>query len=165
MFIIVGCSTLQPKMNEVIKDDPRNDGIEVSAHFKNYTNSSVIIYNLKSVSSEKSMADVFRVFLQFAENLYSNSIDTDVVELQFKGKTKFKITGKYFQTLGKEYSWQNPVYTMRTFPENLMNPDGSDAYPEWTGGLIGVTGKQIEDFNDFHETWWVGDMLEDMINY
>ncbi|MBU0899170.1 MAG: hypothetical protein KKB03_04225 [Nanoarchaeota archaeon] len=107
MLIIAGCSTLQPKMKEVINDDTRNDGIEVSVHFK--------------------------------------------------------ITGDYFCTLGKEYSWQNPVYTMRTFPENLMNPDGSRAYPEWTGGFIGVMGKQVEDFNDFHKKWWLDDMLEDIL--
>ena len=34
------------------------------------------------------------------------------------------------------------------------------AYPEWTGGLLGVAGKQIEDFNDFHMKWY----LEDLAN-
>jgi len=160
VFVVAGCSTLQPKMNEVIKEDFRNDGIEISVHFKNYVDSSVIIYNLKSVSDDKSMADVFRVFLQFAEKAYSSSTETDTLELQFRGKTKFKITGEYFQTLGKEYSWQNPVYTMRTFPENLMNPDGSRAYPEWTGGWLGVMGKQVEDFNDFHMKWYLEELFE-----
>jgi len=148
-------------MNEVIKEDPRNDGIEISVHFKNYVDSSTIIYNLKSVSGDKSMADIFRVFLQFAEKTYLASTKIDAVELQFRGKTKFKITGEYFLTLGEEYSWQNPIYTMRTFPENLMNPDGSEAYPEWTGGLLGVMGKQVEEFNDFHQKWWLDDMLAD----
>lgn len=163
VFTIAGCSTLQPKMKEVIKEDLRNDGIEISVHFKNYVDSSTIIYNLKSISDDKSMADVFRVFLQFAEKTYSSSTETNTLELQFRGKTKFKITGDYFRMLGEEYSWQNPVYTMRTFPENLMNPDGSDAYPEWTGGWLGVMGKQVEDFNDFHKKWWLDDMLEEIL--
>jgi len=47
---------------------------------------------------------------------------------------------------------------MRTFPENLLKPDGSRAYQTWTGGLLGVVGKQVEDFNDFHRQWWLGDL-------
>ncbi|WP_197530230.1 hypothetical protein [Deferribacter desulfuricans] len=104
------------------------------------------------------MADVFRVFLQFAEKMQSKEFK--VIELSFKGKTKFKINGDYFRTLGKEYSWQNPVYTMRTFPEHLMNPDGYRAYPEWTGGLLGVLVKQMEEFNDFHKKWYLEDIVK-----
>jgi len=63
--------------------------------------------------------------------------------------------------LGKEYSWQNPVYTIRTFPENLINLDGSMAYPEWTGGWLRVTGKQMEDFNNFHKKWYLEDILKE----
>nr|MBC8489582.1 hypothetical protein [Bacteroidota bacterium] len=55
---------------------------------------------------------------------------------------------------------QNPVYTMRTFPENLKNPDKSQSYSEWTGGWLGVSQKQIEDFNDFHDKWYFNDLLE-----
>ncbi|BAI80353.1 conserved hypothetical protein [Deferribacter desulfuricans SSM1] len=149
---------LQSKMNNVIKSDPRNSGIEVSVHFGNYFNPSVLVYDLTSISSTNSMADVFRVFLQFAEKMQSKEFK--VIELSFKGKTKFKINGDYFRTLGKEYSWQNPVYTMRTFPEHLMNPDGYRAYPEWTGGLLGVLVKQMEEFNDFHKKWYLEDIVK-----
>ena len=149
---------LQSQMNDVIKGDPRNNGVEVAVHFGNYVNPSVLVYDLKSISGTNSMADVFRVFLQFAKKVQSKQLD--VVELSFKGKTKFKINGDYFQTLGKEYSWQNPVYTMRTFPENLMNLDGSRACPEWTGGWLGVAGKQIEDSNDFHKEWYLEDIAK-----
>jgi hypothetical protein len=33
-------------------------------------------------------------------------------------------------------------------------PDGSRAYPTWTGGLLGVAGKQVEQFGDFHKQWY-----------
>jgi len=149
---------LQSRMNDVLKSDPRNNGVEVSVHFGNYVNPSILVYDLKSISNTNSMADVFRVFLQFSEKVQSKKFD--VVELSFRGKTKFKIEGNYFQIVGKEYSWQNPVYTMRNFPENLLNLDGSRAYPEWTGGWLGVLGKQMEDFNDFHKKWYLEDMAK-----
>ena len=61
-----------------------------------------------------------------------------------KGEIKFKLKGDYFKQLGEEYSYQNPIYTTRTFPENILNLDGTNAYSRWTGGIIGVTEKQIE---------------------
>jgi hypothetical protein len=149
---------LQSKMNSVLKADPRNEGIKVTVHFGAYVNPSKLIYNLKSVSATNSMADVFRVFLQFAEKMCSK--DFKEVVLAHKGTAKFKIDGDYFQKLGKEYSWQNPVYTMRTFPENLKNLDGSQAYGQWTGGLLGVLKEQMEDFNDFHRKWYLDDMTK-----
>ncbi len=75
-----------------------------------------------------------------------------------RGKTKFKIDGDYFQTLGEEYSWQNPIYIVRTFSKNLKNPDGTRTYPKWTGGWLGVTKEQMEDFNDFHKKWYLEDI-------
>jgi hypothetical protein len=146
----------QSIMNNIINDDVRNKGINVSVHYNAYINPSVITYNLNSISGENSMIDIFRVFLQFADKMQSNRFET--IELCFQGKPKFKVQGAYFQRLGKEYSSQNPVYTMRTFPENLMKMDGSRAYPEWTGGWLGVMGKQMQDFNDFHKKWWLEDM-------
>ena len=148
---------LQHPLNDALEEDYRNEGIEVSVHFGNYVNPSILVYDLKSVSNTKSMADVFRVFLQFAEKMKEKNFD--VVELSFRGKTKFKIDGDYFQTLGEEYSWQNPIYTVRTFSENLKNPDGTRAYPKWSGGLLGVAKEQMEDFNDFHKKWYLEDMF------
>lgn len=149
---------LQSKMNEVIKNDPRNQGVKVSVHYANYINPSVLIYDLKSISGNSKL-DVFRVFLQFAERISGKQFDT--VELCYRGKIKFKLNGTYFKKLGQEYLWQNPVYTIRTFSENLMTPDGLKAYAEWTGGIIGVSLEQMKDFNDFHDKWYVED-VEDM---
>jgi len=59
-----------------------------------------------------------------------------------------------------EYESQNPVYTIRTFPENLYTIDGKNVYGEWTGGLLGVVTKQMEDFNDFHKKWYIDEMTK-----
>jgi len=148
---------LQSKMNSVINSDARNNGVKVSVHFGHFINTSVLVYDLRSISDSNSIADAFRVFLQFADK--SQSEQFEIIELAHKGITKFKIPGDYFQTLGKEYAWQNPVYTMRTFPGHLRRPDGSQAYSEWEGGLLGVATAQVEDFNDFHRKWYIDDSL------
>jgi len=144
---------LQPEMQEVIKGDPRNNGVEVSVRY----NRSILVYDLKAVGPTNSMVDVFRVLVQFAQAIKSRDVKS--VELAFRGRTKFVLNGEYFKKLGEEYSWQNPVYTMRTFTENVFMPDGSRAYPTWTGGLLGVAGKQVEQFDDFHKQWYLKSLI------
>jgi hypothetical protein len=149
---------LQSHLNKVVEQDSRNGGIKVSVHFANYVSPSTLVYDLRSLSGNKAMADVFRVFLQFAHKMREK--DFAEVQLAFQGTVKFKIRGAYFKQLGTEYSHQNPVYTSRTFPENVMNLDGSSAYPTWTGGLFGVAQRQMEDFGDFHQKWYLRDMVK-----
>lgn len=146
---------LQQPMNQVIKDDPRNEGILVSVHYSNYVDASTLVYDLRKISGSNSPTDVFRVFLQFADRIKKKRLGS--IELAYKGKTKFKIDGSYFQTLGEEYASQNPVYTMWTFPEHLKTPAGVEAYSTWTGGWLGVMSKQLEDFGDFHKRWYISE--------
>jgi hypothetical protein len=144
---------LQRPMNDVLQHDPRNTGIAVSVHYGTYVNPALLIYDLKGVSGNNTMTDVFRVFLQFADRMQARRFE--MVELCYRGRPKFTIHGEYFQKLGAEYRTQNPVYTVRTFPENLLRPNGSRAYPEWTGGLFGVLAKQMEDVAAFHRSWYL----------
>jgi uncharacterized protein YcfL len=154
-FLLLSCqnNNLQSKMNEVINNDVRNNGINVSVRS---LSNSTLLYNLQSVNNSNSPADVFRVFLQFSEKV--TDLNFNKVIIAYKGTHKFVLDGNDFNTMGKEYSFQNPVYTMRTFPEKLKLLDGSNAYSKWTGGVLGVSNKQIEDFNDFHRKWYKDEM-------
>ena len=146
---------LQSKMNSIIKADSRNEGIKVTVHFGAYLNPSKLVYNLRSVPDTFNTLDVFRIFLQFAEKMSSKNFNELV--LAYRGKAKFKIDGNYFQKLGEEYSWQNPIYTMCTFPENLKNLDGKKAYEQCIGGLLEELAQQLDNFMDFCEKWYLDD--------
>jgi hypothetical protein len=117
----------------------------------------VLVFNLERVTSQNSPMDVFRTFLQFADAVKHKRYGR--VELAHRGTTKFIMAGEYFAQLGAEYGEQNPIYTLRTFPEHLYRPDGTSAYGTWTGGMIGVLGKQMEDFNDVHRQWYIDDLV------
>jgi hypothetical protein len=148
--------TLTQPVLKTLDSDNRNSGIEIDLHYKNYIIPNVLVFNLKNVSNDKAAADVFRVLLQTTSVLKEKDFET--IELAFKGTSKFKLKGSYFKELGKEYEIQNPVYTMRTFPENLLDIEGQAAYSEWSGGLLGVLNKQMEDFNDFNKKWYLEDL-------
>jgi len=148
--------TLGKPLSEVLQSETRNSGIELRSHYKYYVQPSLLVVDVNTISGEKSAADVFRVFLQYAAKLKEKSFES--VLLQSKGVTKFIIQGDYFKELGNEYGEQNPVYTMRTFTEHVYSPDGTKAFSTWSGGLLGVLKQQMEDFGEFHKKWYVEDM-------
>lgn len=47
---------------------------------------------------------------------------------------------------------QNPIYIVRTFPENVYNINETKAFDSWIGGLLGITARQMSDFKDFAKT-------------
>ena len=143
-------------LSETIKSDPRNSGIDISVHYQNYINPSVLVFDVERVDGDKRPLDVFRVFLQFAENCRDKKFDS--VILSSKGKAKFMIDGACFRGLGEEYNKLNPIYITRTFPRNVYTIDGHRAFPDWEGGLLGVAMKQMEDFNTFNVRWYIEDM-------
>ena len=147
---------LQSQMDQVLKDDSRNAVVHMNAY---YSGSDVIVLDMQALTGTGSRADVFRVVLQFAERMQAK--DFQRVEFAFKGETKFFIVGSYFTQIGNEYSYQNPIYTIRTFPSNVYNLDGSHAYSTWTGGILGVLKEETEDFIDFHDLWYWNQILID----
>jgi hypothetical protein len=140
-----------------IASDPRNGGITASAYYQDTFDHSVVVFDLQQVAEGKSRLDVFRFFLGFSQQLKNERFRT--VELAFRGKTKFRIDGSYFNQLGSERDFQNPAYTIRTFPENLKTTSGINAYPSWSGGVLGVLNHQMEDFTDFHNKWYLDEHL------
>lgn len=162
---VVGCAifawnylSLQRKVDQVLSDDSRNEGIKVIAHYGWFIDPGVLVFDLRQISRENRPIDVSRVLLQFAEKQKNHQFDRIV--LSYKGSRKFQLKGDYFQLLGEEYEYQNPVYTLRTLPENVYQLDGSPAFGTWTGGVLGVVGKQLEDLNEFHRQWYLLDFAE-----
>jgi hypothetical protein len=148
---------LQSPMNEVLSEDSRNSGISVRVHYGYYIDLSALVFDLRAVLMTNSQVDVFRVLLQYTAKMKSSHYGK--VHLAFRGETKFVLDGEYFQQLGQEYGAQNPAYTMRTFPAHLKRPDGSEAYGSWTGGMIGVLQKEMEDFSNFHAKWYLDELV------
>lgn len=148
--------TLQHAMMEVNDARTGNKGVEVFTHYQYFVNPNVLVYDLRNVSEDTSPMDVTRVLLQFADRQKARTFST--VELCHRGTEKFVLKGEFFQKLGEEYGTQNPAYTLRTLPQNIYKLDGTQAFGSWTGGLLGVLAKQMEDFANFHRDWYIDDL-------
>lgn len=118
---------------------------------------SQIVFDVWKVAPTQSMVAMDRRLFKAAEALQGNSYEG--VVLAHKGRARFIMDGPYFQEIGATRQTQNPIYTIRTMQEHLTNPDGSEAFGAWTGGLIGVLGEQMEDHTEFHRRWWINDEL------
>lgn len=135
--------------------DPRNEKVTFWAYHRYGLVPGTLVVDLRALTDEAAMLDVMRALLQGAEALKSTKFER--VLLAHKGITKFMLDGSYYQKLGQEYEGQNPMYTLRTFPENVYKVDGSPAYGTWTGGLLGVLTKQMEDLSEFSKAWYLDD--------
>ncbi|WP_313143081.1 hypothetical protein [Stenotrophomonas sp.] len=148
-------TTLQRQARDMHTADSRNAGIEVFTHYGYFVNPKVLVFDLRALSGDNSPMNVTRTLLQFAERQKHRRFDR--VILAHKGTAKFELKGDYFHALGNDYEHQNPVYTLRTLPENVYQLDGARAFGTWTGGLLGVVGKQMEDLNELHQQWYLAE--------
>lgn len=119
-----------------------------------------IVFDVQSVGGDMSMVVMTRRLLKTAEALKDSNLGR--VYLAYKGREKFYFDGAYFKEIGAERETQNPVYTIRTMPENVHNLDGSPAFQPWSGGWLGVLGQQMNDVNEFHRKWWTDDAIGDL---
>jgi len=143
---------LQAPMNEVLAADSRNSGIKVDVSYDGWLPSKTIVYNLREFSGS-SQLDVFRVLMQYAVKKKDTRFER--VYLAHQGQKKFLLSGDFFQKTGQEFEGENPVYVIRTFPENVFNLDGERAFTQWSGGVLGVLAKQTEDFAEFNRRWYL----------
>lgn len=147
---------IQAPVQKVLDADPRNAGVAVRAHYGRYIPGDTLVFDLQRVGSDSAPVDVFRVLLQYAEAMKSEQFER--VELAYQGRTRFILGGDDFRQMGVEHEDQNPIYTMRTFPEKLRTPEGLPAFETIEGGDLGVFGAQMEQFGEFHRKWYVDAM-------
>jgi len=146
-------SQLQVPMNEVLAEDSRNSGIKVDVSYDGWLPSQTIVYDLKGFSGINSQLDIFRVLMRYAVKKKDTRFER--VYLAHQGQKKFLLSGDFFQKTGQEFEGENPVYVIRTFPENVFNLTGERAFPQWEGGVLGVLAKQTEDFAEFNRRWYL----------
>ena len=145
---------LQSPLDNVLASE-RNRAVTAKARFNNWIDTDTVVFDLKTVRGDASSMDVFRVLLQFAQSQKENKYSQ--VILAAYGEKKFIVPGDYFQQLGQEYGSQNPMYTVRTFAHHVSTMSGEKPFPEYTGGLLGVLGKEMEEFSDMNKQWFLDD--------
>ena len=139
-----------------LAEDMRNNKLSIWVHRQYWVSPTTIVFDLRGASEEAAALDVARALFQSAEGLQEHRFER--VILAHRGEAKLYLQGEYYQDLGQRFKTENPVYLLRTLPENVHKLDGSKAYGTWTGGILGVMGKQMEDLGTMAEDWYLRDM-------
>lgn len=135
-----------------LNNDPRNPKGGLTAHFAEYLDPSRLVLDLRADAAGISCVDVMRML--FTAGRTTSAWRFDEIILSRRGKRTYLLTGSYFREMGVEYlAGENPIYLMRTFPENVRRLDGTSAFQTWEGGLLGVLGNQMNDLNEFCHSW------------
>lgn len=153
---IVGANylLLHDPVSSRLAADERNAGISLLTHYHYGILPASIVIDLRSVHEKNAPADLWRSLFQAAGVIAKKNRQPDVVLLQRQGLTVFRLKGEDFLQLGREFeAGQNPLFLLRTLPEKLFLPNGDRAFESWSGGLLGVLGKQMEDLNSATATW------------
>ena len=140
-----------------LAQDQRNEKVSIWAYHQYGLTPSVLVIDLRKIDPSVAPLDVFRVLFHSAEALKGKSFQR--VVLSYRGTPKFFVDGDFYQQLGKGFQTENPVYTMRTFPQNVRKMDGSPAFETWTGGMLGVLTNQMEDVAKFSRDWYLADVI------
>lgn len=155
LAVIVGVNHL--RLNKSATEAMAFRDVEVFAYYRYGVMPDSIVLDIRSVGLDNSAAGTIGGLIAFAEALKERQFRE--VVLSWRGQARFILKGDDFQTMGREAAYQNPIYTVRTLPEKLLRPDGTQAFSSWTGGLIGVLGQQMEDVNSFARQWYMADAL------
>jgi hypothetical protein len=144
------CSQTFPDVHKaVLEFDPRNANVDFSLK----GSGDDLHVCVDGIDTDASAMDVFRVFAQTAAQFKEQAFAK--VFLCFRGVDKFVLEGAEFRTIGKDYGTQNPIYTVRTFPEKLTSPAGEKAFPTREGGLLYLARVQMEDFAEMNKAWYL----------
>jgi hypothetical protein len=152
-------ATLMHPVAARLSQDARNAKVSLWAYHQYGLVPSVLVIDLRRVDDQAAAVDVLRALFQSAEGLKEDKFER--VVLAHRGTAKLMMDGAHYRKIGQEFSSQNAVYTIRTLPENIYKLDGSAAYGTWTGGLLGVLSKQMEDVGKFSEDWYLRDLAEE----
>lgn len=157
IFPLSACGNeLSAEKKLILEKDARNEAVDFTLR----TKGNDLQYCVNSISGEASAMDVFRVFLHTADQFKGRQFEN--VHLCFRKEARFVLDGNDFAVIGAEYETQNPLYTIRTFPEKLHLPDGTTPYEEHRGGVLYLMRVQMADFQDMNEKWYLTDLMSEI---
>lgn len=136
---------LQHPMNQVIRENPSLQGVQVSARYAFWVVPGVVVYDLEGVDGSQSRLDVHTAFLEYAKKMKSHHFRE--VQLSYRGRQRFSIDGATFRRLGEEYANQNLSYALFEFPRSV----GSGAAEASLDGRDALMS--------FHDRWYAIELL------
>lgn len=133
-----------------LSEDGRASGYSMVVYRTWLVHPTDITVDLRDVSTAARI-DLFRGLRLAAEGLGDREFGQ--VTLARGGKPVFVMSGDDFAAYGR---YGTSLAAVQSLPEQMHLPSGEQAFGEWTGGWLGVMGRQLEDVNVMAEEWASG---------
>ncbi len=153
--------SLRKPMQEVSSSDDLFKGIVVDVKYGEFLKSDVLIFNLKKVPEDSQKIAPFKYFIDYLVSVEENGRTFTEVVLQYRGKSKFKISGDAAHKLVAKSHSQELLDIALEFPVMLMTIGGKFPFVEPQGDPQYVIQKKAHNFEKFLKDWFIFDMSKD----
>jgi len=160
-WYIFSYNSLQKPLQEVYSSDDDFKGIVVDVKYDGFLNRDVLIFNLKRVPEDSEKIAPFKYFLDYLVSLEENRRTFKEVLIQFRGKSKFKISGDAASKLVAQSHSRKIIDIALEFPSMVMTPGGKCPFIEPHGDPQYVIQKKAHNFEKFLQDWFLYDMSKD----
>lgn len=121
-LLFLNYALLQTKMNKIISEDSRNEGMIVKLKYKNLYSFNTLVVNVQAVTPPADKFSILRSFFQLAREMAGTNFDT--VILAYRSDEKFLLDGKSFVQLGELYGSSKPADLLLFLASNLRHLNG-----------------------------------------
>jgi hypothetical protein len=124
---------------------------KVWVHWQWYANPRVLVLDLRDATSA-SPKDLVHGIIDVAEAMRDSGRRFKRVQLVSRGKLIYYLEGSDFERVG-DGPLGNRLPTMLKLASQLHHPDGSGAFSEWEGGILGVISAETKDMTAAMLAW------------
>lgn len=135
---------LQQPLNRVLQSNPAYARMKISAHYEYWVVPGAVAFDLRGIDVNQSRLDVHAVLVEYARALRSRRVER--VDLQYRGTTRFSISGDTFRRLGMESEKKNFPWVLYEFPRLVGK---------------GAVGDGADALLKFHDRWYADDVLQE----
>lgn len=148
LAFLVNYLLLQTKMNKVLSEDSRNDGLDVSLHYHQLFNYKQLVVNYKSTTPPATPLSIFRCLFQIAHTFSDNKFTKIIIA--YHGKPKVTLDGESFDYLGNQYGSSAESMNMLLYlATNIRHLNGGRVLPGSQSHYTALLEKRLAENGTF----------------
>lgn len=119
-----------------------------------YTWGGDVIFDVRRARDDARLIDPLHLFFQFGAKI--EPMDASRIWMAAAGRAIFSVEKSQYSALSREYISGGQIVAFRLWPQSLKRPSGDQAFQAWSGGILDVLNRQLEDLNKALREWLAG---------
>lgn len=154
-------TSLKKPLQEVYLSSKDFNGIIVTVKYAGFFQKNRLIFDMRKVPLTVEVLSPFKYLLCYLVRLEDEGREFDKIEIQYKGKTRYILSGEAMHGLSALMLYQKPEQVAMEFPPLLTDTAGKRPFLIPYGDPQYVEQKKMHNFMDFITAWFLKDMKSD----